>query len=178
MAPGLSDHTPLKIQFHTTPRPKSKFQFCDMWSSHKDFPSVVASQLPNHQEDPTVTLCLFLKNLRPMLSKPHGANFADLKAKQETVYHLALLQLQLQQDLMNSNLLNSEKEAKKQYVAIPSSSLALIKQQCKIDWIKYEDDCTKLFFANQNSERWPTTFMLLQILLERQWRGLTKLGKS
>ena len=30
MAPGISDHTPLKIQFHLTPRPKARFQYCDM----------------------------------------------------------------------------------------------------------------------------------------------------
>ncbi|KAJ8430737.1 LOW QUALITY PROTEIN: hypothetical protein Cgig2_004630 [Carnegiea gigantea] len=97
MAPGLSDHTPLQIQFHSSPCPKSKFQYCDMWSSHKDFPNLVASQMTTHKVDPIENLCLFLTNMRPMLSKLHKANYTDLKAQQEIARdHLASLQLQLQ----------------------------------------------------------------------------------
>ena len=31
--------------------------------------------------------------------------------------------------------------------------MALIKQQCKIDWIKYGDDCTKIFFAKSKQQK-------------------------
>lgn len=81
------------------------------------------------KEDPRATLCLFLKNLRPKLSKPHRANFVDLKAQQELARdRLASIQLQLQQDPKNTNLMNRDKVAKEQYTAILSSGLALIKQ--------------------------------------------------
>ena len=48
---GLSDHTPILIQFHESPKPPPQFQFCDMWSTHKDSQGIIssASQIPEAQ---------------------------------------------------------------------------------------------------------------------------------
>ncbi|KAJ8429032.1 hypothetical protein Cgig2_000379 [Carnegiea gigantea] len=40
---GLSDHSPITIQFHDAPKPKASFQFYNMWSSHKDFHHIMTS---------------------------------------------------------------------------------------------------------------------------------------
>ncbi|KAJ8437358.1 LOW QUALITY PROTEIN: hypothetical protein Cgig2_023463 [Carnegiea gigantea] len=43
---GLSDHTPMLIQFLIAPKPTPQFQYCDMWSSQSDFHSIITSMLP------------------------------------------------------------------------------------------------------------------------------------
>ncbi|KAJ8436124.1 hypothetical protein Cgig2_001151 [Carnegiea gigantea] len=43
---GLSDHTPLIIQFPTSPKPQLSFKYCDMWSLHKDFMPMVTATIP------------------------------------------------------------------------------------------------------------------------------------
>ena len=42
----LSDHTPLISQFHDSPKPKSQFQYCEMWSKHTNFFQLVESVIP------------------------------------------------------------------------------------------------------------------------------------
>ena len=54
---GLSDHTPMLIQFPTAPKPSPQFQYCDMWSSHSNFHSVITSM------HPTVSSTHNMKNL-------------------------------------------------------------------------------------------------------------------
>ncbi|KAJ8431637.1 hypothetical protein Cgig2_001960 [Carnegiea gigantea] len=44
---GLSDHTPILIQLHKPPKPPPQFQFCGMWSTHKDFQGIVSTSLPD-----------------------------------------------------------------------------------------------------------------------------------
>ena len=56
-------------------------------------------------------------------------------------------------DPLNRDLKTEEKLTKEHYVAILSSSMALIKQQCKIEWSKYGDDCTKLFMAKSKQHK-------------------------
>ena len=46
LPPVLLDHSPILIQFLETPKPPSMFQYCDMWSSHKDFQSIISSNVP------------------------------------------------------------------------------------------------------------------------------------
>jgi len=104
--------------------------------------------MPSQNVDPFGTLCHYLDKLRPKLSKLHKQNYTDLQAQQEKAHdHLTTLQLQMQMDPLNKDPKTEEKLAKEHYVAILSSSMALIKQQCKIEWLKYGDDCTKLFMA-------------------------------
>jgi len=43
----LSDHTPILIQFHVTPKPPPQLQFYDMWSTHNDFQAIISSGLPD-----------------------------------------------------------------------------------------------------------------------------------
>lgn len=38
---GLSDHTPMMVDFLNTPMPKRSFKFCDMWVNSRDFHAIV-----------------------------------------------------------------------------------------------------------------------------------------
>lgn len=44
---GLSDHTPILIQSHESPKPPPQFQFYDMWCSHKDYQDIISAGLPD-----------------------------------------------------------------------------------------------------------------------------------
>ena len=177
LAPGLSDHSPLEIQFHNSPKPKAKFQYCDMWSSHPTFTSLVTSHIPSQNADPFGTLCHYLDKMRPKLSKLYKQNYADLQAQQEKARdHLCTLQLQMHMDPLNRDLKTEEKLAKEHYVAILSSSMALIKQQCKIEWLKYGDDCTKLFMAKSKQRKLANYIYSINESTGQSVEGFDKVG--
>ncbi|KAJ8420425.1 hypothetical protein Cgig2_012538 [Carnegiea gigantea] len=66
-------------RFHDTPKPHSSFQYCNIWSSHKDFPSIVAS-IAHHPEQKSSMYKLqnFLNHLKLPLRKLNKDNFVDL----------------------------------------------------------------------------------------------------
>jgi len=47
----------------------------------------------------------------------------------------------------DGSLKSQEKLARDKYKSILSCNLSLLRQQCKLDWIRYGDDCMRFFFA-------------------------------
>jgi len=41
MSQGLSDHTPIILSFPHCPKPKSSFQFCEMWTKDQSSKDIV-----------------------------------------------------------------------------------------------------------------------------------------
>ena len=63
----------------------------------------------------------------------------------------------------NDQLLQQrEGEARQHYINIVSSMLTLIRQQCKVDWLNYGDDCTKYFFAKTKQRKLASYVYALQ----------------
>ena len=83
MSSGLSDHTPIKLEFSTSPKSSSSFQYCDIWSTHPAFPSIIASITPPASHTPLLALYHYLDQLRPKLRKLNKDNFADLGEQQK-----------------------------------------------------------------------------------------------
>ncbi|KAJ8425201.1 hypothetical protein Cgig2_004323 [Carnegiea gigantea] len=127
---GLSDHTPMLIQFPTAPKPSPQFQYCDIWSSHSDFHSIITSMLP-------------------IVSSTHNMK----------------------------NLCNQEKEARDRYIAILSSSLALIKQQCKVEWITQGDEYSRFFFAKAKQRKLATYIYNIHDAENREVEGFEEVRK-
>jgi len=50
---GISDHSPLLLQFILTPKPRTGFQYCEMWSTQPEFFNIMSAMLPSH---PSMTL--------------------------------------------------------------------------------------------------------------------------
>ncbi|KAJ8424378.1 hypothetical protein Cgig2_033995 [Carnegiea gigantea] len=67
LSSGLSDHTPVLIQFPNSLRPKPQFQFCKMRIKHREFHNLL------HK---------FLSQLRPLLRHLNRHSYADLKLQQ------------------------------------------------------------------------------------------------
>ena len=53
----------------------------------------------------------------------------------------------------NAQLIQQEHDLKKKYINIVSSSLLLIQQKSKIEWIKYGDDNTRLFHTRARKRK-------------------------
>ncbi|KAJ8439686.1 LOW QUALITY PROTEIN: hypothetical protein Cgig2_010183 [Carnegiea gigantea] len=154
---GLSDHTPIVLQFSSSPKPQSSFQYCDMWGSHPAFSSIIASfPPPNISSSPLHALCKYLDRLRTKLRQLNRDHFADLS---------------------DPTRIKQEREAQEKYISILSSSIALIKQQSKLERIKYGDDCTGLFFAKAKQRNLSTYIYTLKTGAETQIEGFEKIGE-
>jgi len=74
--------------------------------------------------------------------------YADIYTQQVKAREaLSQIQAQLQQDLRNSDLLQREEASRNHHVEINHSTISLIKQQSKADWIPYGDECSRVFIA-------------------------------
>ncbi|KAJ8419640.1 LOW QUALITY PROTEIN: hypothetical protein Cgig2_030847 [Carnegiea gigantea] len=129
MANSLSDHTPLCLQFLATPKTRPSFKYCEICASN--FSKIVSSAFPTPESASTVSLTVtYLSSLRPKLSKLYRDNFKDLRQQVETA-----------------------RQRLTTYIDILSSSISLIKQQCKFEWIGYGNDSTRLFFAKAKQRK-------------------------
>ena len=116
--------------------------------------------------------------MRYHLSQLNQNHFKDLKIQQEIVRNkLHRLQQDLQSSPESVTLKHQEKEARKIYGSILSSSYALLKQQCKIEWIKYGDDCTRFFFAKAKQRKLATYICSLQDASGDVVEGFDKVGE-
>ncbi|KAJ8434479.1 hypothetical protein Cgig2_012113 [Carnegiea gigantea] len=161
---GLSDHTPLMVKFPSSPKPRARFQFYDMWYKHRDFAHITASNLPPAAaSSKMLQVRKYLDKIRPPLSKLNRQHFTDLRAQTEKARSvLSNLQLIMQQDPTNEDLLQKEQEARNRHLDMLSSSLSLIQQQSKIEWIKYGDDNTRLFHAEAKQRKMTTYIYSIQ----------------
>ena len=163
---SLSDHSPLLLQFSHSPRPQTRFSFCDMWLKHKDFWQIIASSSPDKSSHSEIArLKNILDRIRPQLIKLNRQYFADLREQIiKARFMLTELQSQLANDRDNMHLAHQERILRLKYVDIISSSLSLIQQQCKIEWIKYGDDNTRLFHARARQRKLTTyTYSLADV---------------
>jgi len=76
----------------------------------------------------------------------------------------------------NTDLQCQEKEARSHYISILSSVMDLLKQQSKIEWIKYSDDCTKLFFTKAKQRKVATYFYTIKDEEGKQVEGFDHVG--
>lgn len=128
---SLSDHTNLLIKFPDSPREKTRFQFCDMWTKHQQFESIILASLPSAPYS-LKKLKLFKDRIRPRLWELNKAHFQDLREQQEiSRCHLQQLQKELETNPSDENLKCKEYDFRCKYNNILSSSISLLQQQCK-----------------------------------------------
>ena len=175
---GLSDHTPILVHFHTSPKPPHQFQFCDMWSSHQDFQDIVLSGLPDSSSPDILRLTrVYLSQQRNRLRHLNHSRFNDLRRQQEIARDRLLQLQQVLQHSPDSDYLKAlEKDARNHYISILTSSLSLLKQQCKIDWINYGDDSTRFFYARAKHRKLASYIFSIQNTTGEVVEGFDKVG--
>ena len=126
----LSDHSPMLLEFPGSPRPPPQFQFCDLWTRHPTFLTIVTRYL--HQA--RGRLDHFLKRLQHGLRKLNRDHYADLREQQQIARNrLTDAQRALSIAPEDDTLRKLEVDARDQYIRILSSSIDLIKQQSKAE---------------------------------------------
>ena len=133
MANSSSDHTALIIDTPSYPKPPSTFQFYDMWTRDSNFLPLVASQFnTSPQQGASHALKRFLGKTRKVLKQLHGSHFADLKAQQSIARaELEQAQVQLQNDPMNTQLIQKEKAQRDHYIKLLTSVIDIINSNAR-----------------------------------------------
>jgi len=174
---GLSDHTPVLLHFPATVKPRTSFQFCDMWTSQPEFDRLVLEALP--RQPSAYGIIHVLNQLRPKLRALNRQKFGDLKDQQFTAREkLLAIQTMLHQAPNDPVLVRQEQHAKEHYTKILSSSLALIRQQCKLDWLKFGDDSTRFFYAQAKCRKLATYVYSLQSTTGTTLEGFDQVGRE
>ncbi|KAJ8431533.1 hypothetical protein Cgig2_009611 [Carnegiea gigantea] len=96
--------------------------------------------------DPYKRLLSYLACTQSALLKLNRDRFADLR-QQQAMARMALESIQLKA------MAEPKFQARQHYSQIVSSMIALIRQQCKVDWLNYGDDCMRYFFAKAKQRK-------------------------
>ncbi|KAJ8426825.1 hypothetical protein Cgig2_022606 [Carnegiea gigantea] len=155
---ALSDHTVQFLHFPTSIKPKPSFQYCDIWSRHENFWPTINSVAPITGTSPSLQqIGSLLAQIRAKLRLFNRDHFADLRSQQgKARITMETVQQALQTDPRNEHLLQKEKEARDRYIAILSSSLCLMQQKSKMEWITQGDLSTRFFFAKVKQRKLST----------------------
>ncbi|KAJ8420316.1 hypothetical protein Cgig2_007978 [Carnegiea gigantea] len=138
--------------------------FCDMWSSHKTFSHIIALHLPGRKIGSSLAQSnKLLRDLHLELRKLNQDHFAYLN----------------EQQVKAKDALEQDQEAKcrAHYIGILTSIMSLAKQQCKLDWISYGDDCTKFFFVKAKQQKLATYIYTIQDAGDNQVEGFDQVGE-
>ncbi|KAJ8419500.1 hypothetical protein Cgig2_026412 [Carnegiea gigantea] len=139
---GLSDHSPISLDFPTCPRPKKSFQFFDMWVKDPQFMDLGAMNLEKQSHASK------LQALKSFLCNMRGP--------------LACLTEATMQISMHSKPKPENTSHKQTYVSLTHSALSLIKQQSKAEWIGFGDECSKYFMAKIRQRKAMTSIFQLK----------------
>ncbi|XP_074298283.1 uncharacterized protein LOC141629131 [Silene latifolia] len=149
LSPGISDHSPAVLTFHDADTPKKQFRFLNCWVEHPDFHSIVDKCWVAHKKRNSMfRLMQKLKNVKQGLKQLHASHFADIenkvKEKREALSNCF-------HDLQNSPdspvLLEREKQLSTEFWHLKDIELKILAQKAKAHNIKYNDTCSKFFFA-------------------------------
>ncbi|KAJ8427987.1 hypothetical protein Cgig2_012075 [Carnegiea gigantea] len=88
-----------------------------------------------------------LEDIKVFLNKHEVGLVALLETKRLGRKQLDRMQEELHANPMDETIIAQEKERRIKYLEILKSSLSLIKQQTKQQWLNYGDQCSRIFFA-------------------------------
>jgi len=125
---------------------------------------IVAQNVNNH---PSASKLQALKHLLCNLKGPLGQlnkrKYADIYAQQARARDtLTQAHVTLQRDPFNADLVQQENMARQNYVRITQSALSLIKQQSKVEWVGYGDECSRYFMAKFKQRKAMTSIYQLK----------------
>ncbi|KAJ8427211.1 hypothetical protein Cgig2_015423 [Carnegiea gigantea] len=154
---GISDHSPLLLQFILTPKPRTGFQYCEMWSTQLEFFKIMSAMVPSHPSMTLEKLYKLLDRIKPQLLRLKAHKFADLQGQQlKARIALEEIQSQLQLQPMDPTIRTIERQAQDHYNKILTSSLSLMKQQSKMEWLTLGDENNRIFFTKAKQRRMAT----------------------
>jgi len=133
----------------------SNIVICGVLQGLPKFQGIVASTARKHAHKASIyKLRDFLSQLKAPLRKLNKEKFTDLHEQQARVREqLNKIQQQVLSDPQNTSYIAQEKTCREQYISVLFSSISLIKQQWKIEWVQYGDDCIKYYIARPKGRK-------------------------
>ncbi|KAJ8430592.1 hypothetical protein Cgig2_001677 [Carnegiea gigantea] len=113
-------------------------QFCEKWAIDVRFKDTVRDKMNQSiRQCKMYQLVQILKSMKKPLQQIH---------QQQTLFKQKLddVQQMLQNDPCNMELQQAEKKCRMEYLRILKSSLMLMRQQSKLDWLNYGDKGSRL----------------------------------
>ncbi|KAJ8420414.1 LOW QUALITY PROTEIN: hypothetical protein Cgig2_018065 [Carnegiea gigantea] len=147
---GLFDHTPIILSFPPCPKPKSSFQFCEMWAKDQGFNDIVKQSLAQQTRGSNLkALQHILITLRQPLRQLNRSKFADIYKQQTAARNKLLYKLICNRTSPTKNL-SIKRDL---YISINHSVMLLVKQQSKAEWISFGDECTRVFMVKMKQRK-------------------------
>ena len=149
-----------------------------MWSKHRDFWPIINLEIATYGGPFSLQqLGRYLAHLRAKLRILNKDHFANLRSQQSKARsELDKIQSALQDDPSNDHLHHQEKEVREKYIDDLSSSLSLIQQQTKMEWITQGDDNTRFFFAKAKQRKLSTYIYTIKDDQGNQVEGFEQVG--
>ncbi|KAJ8427758.1 hypothetical protein Cgig2_006426 [Carnegiea gigantea] len=141
--------------FTWTNKSKNEFKFCEIWCDDPSLKEIVQEQCRRKVKGcKMLQLYDILRSTRGPLRRLNREKFAGIHEQQQIARReLDIAQEKLHKEPINSMLEEEEKACREKYIKILKSSLSLIKQQSKLQWINQGDHCTKWFFAKMKQRQ-------------------------
>ncbi|KAJ8432352.1 hypothetical protein Cgig2_014971 [Carnegiea gigantea] len=148
MVEGISDHCSLKLKLCNSINIAHTFKYYDMWSKDHKFQTIVREAI--HRKKGGTKM---LRLLHP-LNHLNANRFRDIYTQLEiSRAQLENTQGQLHHEPLNEELQAKERAERAKYLDILDSSIMLMRQQSKLEWINSGDHYTKLFFAKMKQRK-------------------------
>ena len=148
LPPGLSDHCPAVVQMGLPlPQLRKPFRFFDFLTDHPAFASLVEEAWAIPVEgSPLFKICSKLKRVKSALRSLNQSSFSNLPLRSSLArQHLLDLQDQLRISPSNQQLMELEKLALAEYMAVSKAEESLFRQKARIQWLAEGDHNTHYF---------------------------------
>ncbi|KAJ8425089.1 LOW QUALITY PROTEIN: hypothetical protein Cgig2_034025 [Carnegiea gigantea] len=142
-----------------------------MWSTHPAVRDIMAVKLPIAPPHTLETLCKLLKQLQPLLRHLHRDHFSDLREQQQS----ARLFNRSYNNIQGTLSCFRRKSKPKNDISLLIPPVRLLSNN-NVEWLKYGDDYTKLFFAKTKQRKLASYIYSLQNSQGQYKEGFERVG--
>ncbi|XP_074270876.1 uncharacterized protein LOC141594786 [Silene latifolia] len=180
LSPGISDHSHVVLTFHDADAPKKQFKFLNCSMDHPEFHSIVAKCWVAHQKGNSMfRLMQKLKNVKQGLKQLQASHFADIETKvKEKREALSQCFHDLQKWPDSHDLLEKEKQLCTDIWQLKDIELMILAQRAKAHNIKYNDTCSKFFFAKIKERQQSQMIGEIKGVYGTRHQGLHSVGEA
>ncbi|XP_020270938.1 uncharacterized protein LOC109846122 [Asparagus officinalis] len=164
LPPSCSDHSPALLSIYDNcVQGKKPFKFFKMWNKHENYLPIISSVWQNSIAGCAMfSVASKLKLLKNALKDLNKRSFHNISEKViRARINLENMQNNLQEDPLNTDLINQEKECFALYNKLLDCELSFYHQKSRIQWNVQGDRCTNFFHSAIKAKRHLNRVMVL-----------------